>query len=189
MPIPRMVRHVRSLVRRVCRIAWRARLLARVCRRRWLTCRRRGLKWRGRLAFRLVEHAHTIGPEASRRLDCARTYVDNPSGGTMKARTVRALGVSVKKPERWALGRAHWGAHEATRPSFLRRKFCCSSSCAISLLILDMRFIRSSSDCAMLRARGLFHISITYPATYSSSGSAAMRTRPGQTRFSSLRQP
>jgi hypothetical protein len=30
----------------------------------------------------------------------------------------------------------------------------------------------------MLRARGLFYISITYPATYSSSGSAAMRTRP-----------
>jgi hypothetical protein len=55
--------------------------------------------------------------------------------------------------------------------------------------VLDIRFILPSSDCAMLGARGLFHISITYPVTYSSSGSAVMRTRPGQRRFSSLRQP
>ena len=55
--------------------------LARVCRRLWLTCPRRGLKSRGRLAFRLVEHAYTIGPEASRRLDCARTYVDCACAG------------------------------------------------------------------------------------------------------------
>jgi hypothetical protein len=44
-----------------------------------------------------------------------------------------------------------------------------------------MRSSQSSSDCAILRARGLFHISITCPEMYSSTGSAAMRT-PGQTK-------
>src|SRR5512133_624795 len=98
MPIPRMVRHVRSLVRRVCRIAWCARLLARVCRRRWLTCPRRGLKWRGRLAFRLVEHAYTIGPEASRRLDCARTYVDWLFGHCDRSEVIRAPRPARRQP-------------------------------------------------------------------------------------------
>jgi hypothetical protein len=56
------------------------------------------------------------------------------------------------------------------RSFILSVSFFCSRRCAISLVILPMRSIRSSSDCAMLRARGLAHISMTYPATYSSRG-------------------
>ena len=49
------------------------------------------------------------------------------------------------------------------RSFILSASFFCSCNCAVSLLILPMRSIRSPSDCAMLRARGLFYISITYP--------------------------